>query len=79
LMRARGVGCLPVVEGGSLVGIVTAKDFLDASAKLFEERLTSKGGRVAAAAGPEAPVATGGATPSPEDLNKALNSNARKT
>jgi len=39
VMRARGVGCLPVVEGTQLVGIVTAKDFLDASAKLFAERL----------------------------------------
>jgi len=33
------VGCLPVVVEGVLVGIVTAKDFLDASARLFEERL----------------------------------------
>jgi CBS domain-containing protein/gamma-glutamyl:cysteine ligase YbdK (ATP-grasp superfamily) len=41
LMRAHGVGCLPVVENGVLVGIVTAKDFLDASAKLFKERLES--------------------------------------
>jgi len=41
LMRARGVGCLPVVEGGALVGIVTAHDFLAASASLFEERLRS--------------------------------------
>lgn len=39
LMRSRGVGCLPVVEGGVLVGIVTAKDFLDAAARLFAERL----------------------------------------
>jgi CBS domain-containing protein/gamma-glutamyl:cysteine ligase YbdK (ATP-grasp superfamily) len=39
LMRTRGVGCLPVVEGGTLVGIVTAYDFLAASARLFEERL----------------------------------------
>jgi CBS domain-containing protein/gamma-glutamyl:cysteine ligase YbdK (ATP-grasp superfamily) len=39
LMRAHGVGCLPVVEGGALVGIVTAHDFLSASALLFEERL----------------------------------------
>ena len=39
LMRERRVGCLPVVEGGTLVGIVTAYDFLSASARLFEERL----------------------------------------
>ena len=39
LMREHGVGCLPVVEGGALVGIVTAHDFLSASARLFEERL----------------------------------------
>lgn len=39
LMRSRGVGCLPAVEKGVLVGIVTAKDFLDAAARLFEERL----------------------------------------
>jgi len=42
LMRARGVGCLPVVERGALVGIITAKDFLDAAAKLFEERLSQR-------------------------------------
>jgi CBS domain-containing protein len=42
LMRARGVGCLPVVERGVLVGIITAKDFLDAAAKLFEERLSPR-------------------------------------
>jgi CBS domain-containing protein/gamma-glutamyl:cysteine ligase YbdK (ATP-grasp superfamily) len=42
LMRARGVGCLPVVEGGALVGIVTAHDFLAASARLFEERLRTE-------------------------------------
>lgn len=39
IMRENKVGCLPVVEGGQLVGIVTAQDFLDISAKLFEERL----------------------------------------
>ncbi|MDT7543124.1 MAG: hypothetical protein QOE33_3028 [Acidobacteriota bacterium] len=41
LMRTQKVGCLPVVEDGALVGIVTAQDFLDASAKLFEQHLTS--------------------------------------
>ena len=44
LMRSRGVGCLPVVEAGTLVGIVTAYDFLAASARLFEERLREDAG-----------------------------------
>jgi len=39
IMRQRGIGCLPVVKDGRLVGIVTAYDFLTVSAKLFEERL----------------------------------------
>jgi CBS domain-containing protein/gamma-glutamyl:cysteine ligase YbdK (ATP-grasp superfamily) len=42
LMRSRGVGCLPVVVGGVLVGIITAKDFLDAAVKLFDERLSQR-------------------------------------
>jgi CBS domain-containing protein/gamma-glutamyl:cysteine ligase YbdK (ATP-grasp superfamily) len=42
LMRENHVGCLPVVEAGRLVGIVTAYDFLSASAKLFEKYLTAK-------------------------------------
>jgi CBS domain-containing protein len=48
LMRQHGVGCLPVVEGGALVGIVTAHDFLSASARLFEERLRADAGGGAA-------------------------------
>ena len=28
-MRGRGIGCLPVVEGGTLVGIITTTDLLD--------------------------------------------------
>ncbi|MEL6712942.1 MAG: CBS domain-containing protein [Planctomycetota bacterium] len=39
LMRDQKVGCLPVVEEGRLVGIVTEHDFVDAAAKLLEERL----------------------------------------
>ena len=42
LMRTRRVGCLPVVEDGALVGIVTAQDFLVASAQLFEECLAPR-------------------------------------
>jgi CBS domain-containing protein len=38
-MRERRVGCLPVIEGGQLVGIVTSYDFLEASARLFQEHL----------------------------------------
>jgi CBS domain-containing protein len=41
-MRHHKVGCLPVIEGGRLVGIVTAHDFLEASASLLEERLKSR-------------------------------------
>ncbi|HEX8889280.1 MAG TPA: CBS domain-containing protein [Pyrinomonadaceae bacterium] len=39
LMRENHVGCLPVTEAGRLVGIVTAYDFLSASARLFEKYL----------------------------------------
>jgi len=42
LMRRNRVGCLPVVEGGQLVGIVTSYDFLAASAKLFHQHLTEQ-------------------------------------
>jgi CBS domain-containing protein len=42
LMRDNRVGCLPVVEGDQLVGIVTSYDFLAASARLFEEHLAPK-------------------------------------
>ena len=39
MMREHRIGCLPVVEGDQLVGIVTSYDFLDASARLFKEHL----------------------------------------
>jgi CBS domain-containing protein len=39
-MRSNKVGCLPVVDDGRLVGILTSYDFLDASARLFKEQLT---------------------------------------
>jgi len=41
LMRSNRVGCLPIVDEGQLVGIVTSYDFLDASARLFKEQLTA--------------------------------------
>ncbi|MDQ1729632.1 MAG: hypothetical protein QOD33_1757 [Pyrinomonadaceae bacterium] len=40
-MRRNRMGCLPVVDQGRLVGIVTSYDFLDASARLFQEQLTA--------------------------------------
>ena len=42
IMRRNRVGCLPVLDDGRLVGIVTSYDFLDASARLFKEQLTAK-------------------------------------
>jgi CBS domain-containing protein len=39
IMRAHKLGCLPVVEEGTLVGILTAHDFLEVSRKLFEDRM----------------------------------------
>ena len=39
IMRTNRVGCLPVVDGEQLVGIVTSYDFLAASARLFKEHL----------------------------------------
>jgi len=47
IMRQRKIGCLPVVENGRLVGIVTAYDFLALSAEIIErhfEEYHSAGG-----------------------------------
>jgi len=44
IMRRSRLGCLPVVEDEHLVGIVTSYDFLEASAKLFQQHLTTKDG-----------------------------------
>ena len=38
-MRDKTIGCLPVVDGRKLIGLITAYDFLTVSAKLLEERL----------------------------------------
>ena len=43
LMRERGIGCLPVVKGNKLIGLITAYDFLTVSSKLLEERLGGTG------------------------------------
>jgi CBS domain-containing protein/gamma-glutamyl:cysteine ligase YbdK (ATP-grasp superfamily) len=40
IMRTNRIGCLPVVDGDHLVGIVTSFDFLEASAKLFQQHLS---------------------------------------
>jgi len=39
MMRDKNIGCLPVVRGKQLIGLITAYDFLTVSAKLFEEKL----------------------------------------
>jgi CBS domain-containing protein/gamma-glutamyl:cysteine ligase YbdK (ATP-grasp superfamily) len=42
IMRGKRIGCLPVVEGEQLVGIVTSYDFLDAVAKIFQQHVGRK-------------------------------------
>lgn len=39
IMRNKNVGCLPVVQEGRLVGLVTAYDFLTLSAEIIEKEL----------------------------------------
>ena len=39
IMRQYGVGCLPVVQDGRLVGIVTENDFMQIAGQLLEEKL----------------------------------------
>jgi CBS domain-containing protein/gamma-glutamylcysteine synthetase len=51
LMRSRRIGCLPVVENGRLVGIVTAYDFLSLTAEIIEEQLQSSSAPVLAETG----------------------------
>jgi CBS domain-containing protein len=41
IMRSNRVGCLPVVDNDQLVGIVTSYDFLEASARLFQQHLAA--------------------------------------
>ncbi|MFT5732719.1 MAG: CBS domain-containing protein [Planctomycetota bacterium] len=46
-MNGMKIGCLPVVENGRLVGIVTEHDFVDAAARLLRQTLESpKGGGI---------------------------------
>jgi CBS domain-containing protein/gamma-glutamyl:cysteine ligase YbdK (ATP-grasp superfamily) len=44
IMRRNRIGCLPVVEGNQVVGIVTSYDFLEASARLFQQHITNAEG-----------------------------------
>jgi len=39
MMRGQGLGCLPVVQDGKLVGLVTESDILDVSSRLLDEWL----------------------------------------
>lgn len=38
IMKARGIGCLPVVEKGKLVGIITERDFVNVMAEGIDAR-----------------------------------------
>ncbi|RMG44632.1 MAG: CBS domain-containing protein [Acidobacteria bacterium] len=40
LMREHGIGCLPVVKDGKLIGIVTERDFMDIARELLEQKLS---------------------------------------
>ena len=39
IMQANRVGCLPVVDDGQLIGILSSYDFLAGAARLFREQL----------------------------------------
>ena len=41
IMQNNGVGCLPVVDDGRLVGILTSFDFLAGAARLFKQYLAT--------------------------------------
>jgi CBS domain-containing protein/gamma-glutamyl:cysteine ligase YbdK (ATP-grasp superfamily) len=60
IMRSKRVGCLPIVDAGRLVGIVTSYDFLDASARLFKEQLTTESEAQSENAAPLTRTASGG-------------------
>lgn len=50
LMRKHKVGCLPVVEGRRLVGIITERDLIRVAGQLFEQYLRDGAGAVSGAA-----------------------------
>ena len=41
LMREHGIGCLPVVKEGRLVGVLTERDFMNIAAELLEQNLST--------------------------------------
>ena len=43
-MRRLQVGCLPVIQEGRLVGLITEEDFMDIASKLLEDQLGAHGG-----------------------------------
>ncbi len=69
MMRQLRVGCLPVLQDGRLVGIVTDEDFMDIASELLEQQLAGSG-RVSDAVvaptetGPVAATPASAATPS---------------
>lgn len=40
MMQSNNIGCLPVVDDGQLVGILTSFDFLNGAARIFREHLS---------------------------------------
>jgi CBS domain-containing protein len=52
-MRKLRVGCLPVVEGDRLVGLVTEEDFMDIASKMLEQQLAAEEAGVAPSVPPE--------------------------
>jgi CBS domain-containing protein/gamma-glutamyl:cysteine ligase YbdK (ATP-grasp superfamily) len=42
MMREKKIGCLPIVKGKKLVGLITDYDFLTVSTRLLEERIKKK-------------------------------------
>jgi len=39
LMRTLRIGCLPVIQDGHLVGILTEEDFMNIASKMLEQQL----------------------------------------
>jgi CBS domain-containing protein len=54
LMRRYRIGCLPVIQDGRLVGIITEEDFMTIASNLLEKQLAAEGAPV----GPSEPITT---------------------